>query len=83
MTNKSKKEQYVTKQCIDLYKKLIEGNMLMKTSKKTDNNFVSFIEKQTDMQPVSISDLPYIEISGQNHVEIDGIQKILEYKEEG
>ena len=56
--------------------------MPMKTSKKTDNNIVSFIEKQTDMPPVSISDLPYIEISGQNHVEIDGIQKILEYKEE-
>lgn len=45
------------------------------------NKLNSFVERQTDMPPVSISDLPFIEISGQNHIEIDGIQKILEYKE--
>jgi len=53
-----------------------------KEKRNSGNTLTSFLEKQTDMPPVSISDLAYIEISGQNHIELDGIQKILEYKED-
>lgn len=38
-----------------------------------------FVQSQTDMPPISLMDLPYIEISGQNHIEIEGIYKITEY----
>lgn len=39
------------------------------------------LENQTDMPPVSLSNLSYIEISGDNHIELDGIVKILECNE--
>ncbi|MBE6788282.1 MAG: hypothetical protein E7539_01300 [Ruminococcaceae bacterium] len=58
---------------------------MKKASKKSEpreKRLSHFIEKQTDMPPVSVSDLAYIEISGQNHIELDGIRKILEYKED-
>ncbi len=50
--------------------------------KKLKNGGVlGFAENQTDMSPISLADLPYIEISGQNHIEIEGIYKIIECKE--
>ncbi|MEE1280107.1 MAG: YabP/YqfC family sporulation protein [Oscillospiraceae bacterium] len=49
---------------------------------KSKATFAQFLEKQTDMPPISLSDIPYIEISGRNHIELDGVHKILEYKQE-
>lgn len=48
---------------------------------KTGNKIKKTIEKQTDMPPISLSDLSYIEISGDRHIELDGIRKILQYKD--
>ena len=45
------------------------------------NSTFKFIEETTDMPPVSLSDIPYIELSGKNHAEIEGIYKISEYTE--
>ena len=50
-----------------------------RTSRKTLSDF---LEKQTDMPPISLSDIPYIEISGRKHIELDGVHKILEYNGE-
>ena len=50
--------------------------------RKNRKTFSEFLEKQTDMPPVSLSDIPYIEISGRKHIELDGVHKILEYNEE-
>ncbi len=50
--------------------------------KKNKKTFSDFLEKQTDMPPVSLSDIPYIEISGRKHIELDGVHKILEYSDE-
>ena len=47
------------------------------------NNIIKeTIEKQTDMPPISLSDISYIEISGDKHIELDGIKKILHYKDD-
>ena len=56
----------------------------MRKIRETTNNktFSDFLEKQTDMPPVSLSDIPYIEISGRKHIELDGVHKILEYSNE-
>ncbi len=37
-------------------------------------------EEASSLPPIALSDLPYIELSGQNHMELDGIHKILEYR---
>ena len=50
--------------------------------RKNKKSFSDFLEKQTDMPPVSLSDIPYIEISGRKHIELDGVHKILEYSGE-
>ena len=39
------------------------------------------LENQTDMPPVSLSNSSYVEITGHNHIELDGIIKILECNE--
>ena len=49
--------------------------------KKPQSKMLNFMEKQTDMPLVALGDLAYIEISGPNHIELDGIRKILEYKQ--
>ena len=36
------------------------------------------IQRETDMPPISLMDMPFIEITGNNHIEIDGIRKIIE-----
>lgn len=51
-------------------------------NRKRKYTLADFLEKQTDMPPASLADIPYIEISGKNHIELDGVHKILEYKEE-
>ena len=50
--------------------------------RKNKKTFSEFLEKQTDMPPVSLADIPYIEISGRKHIELDGVHKILEYSGE-
>ena len=50
--------------------------------KRSKKSLSEFLEKQTDMPPVSISDIPYIEISGRKHIELDGVYKILNYSGE-
>lgn len=50
--------------------------------RKHRKTFSDFLEKQTDMPPVSLSDIPYIEISGRKHIELDGVHKILHYSGE-
>ena len=47
--------------------------------RKNRRSFSEFLENQTDMPPISLSDIPYIEISGRKHIELDGVHKILEY----
>jgi len=48
----------------------------------THDKILKFAQNQTDMPLISLDDLSYIEISGQNHIELDGIRKILEYKDD-
>ena len=49
--------------------------------KKTQKKIIDFMEEQSDMPVVALADVAYIEISGRNHIELDGIRKILEYKQ--
>ena len=56
--------------------------MKKRKDKRNEKSFSNFIEKQTDMPPVSLSDIPYIEISGRRHIELDGVHRILEYSGE-
>ena len=44
--------------------------------------FIKTLEKETDMPLVSLADLPFIEITGNNHIELDGIRKIIESNKE-
>ena len=39
---------------------------------------IKSFEKETDMPLISLADLPFIEITGNNHIEVDGIKKIIE-----
>lgn len=45
-------------------------------------NLIKSIEKETDMPLISLADLPFIEITGNNHIEVDGIRKIIESNKE-
>lgn len=49
---------------------------------KNRNSIRKAIEKQTDMPPISLSDLSFIEVSGDRHIELDGIRKILQYRDD-
>ena len=45
-------------------------------------NLIKGIERETNMPLVSLADLPFIEITGNNHIELDGDKKILESNKE-
>lgn len=45
-------------------------------SKKS--NLIKKLEKETDMPPISLTDTSFIEITGNNHIELDGIKRIIE-----
>jgi len=49
-----------------------------KKEKKTDNRLLNFVEEQSDFSPSSIAKIPYIQLNGRNHAEIEGIYKLLE-----
>lgn len=46
------------------------------------NNILNSARKATDLPPEAISDVPYIEICGKNHIELEGVRSIVEYKED-
>ena len=47
--------------------------------KKTQKNkSVNFIKEQTNMPPIALADLSYIEITEKNYIELEGVKKIIE-----
>ena len=46
-----------------------------------DNKLLKFAQEQSDFSPESLANIPYIQLSGQNHAEIEGIYKIIECSE--
>jgi len=46
------------------------------------SKIIKSFEKETDMPLISLADLPFIEITGNNHIEVDGIKKIIESNKE-
>lgn len=46
-----------------------------------DNILFKFAQEQSDFAPESLADIPFIQLSGRNHTEIEGIYKIIECNE--
>ena len=53
-----------------------------KKEKINDNKLLNFVEEQSDFSPASIANIPCIQLNGRNHVEIEGIYKLLESSSE-
>lgn len=68
--------------CISIIINKITGAIFMNNEIKNKNKRISFLKEQTNMPPIALADLSFIEITGKNYVEIDGIKKILECNRE-
>lgn len=51
---------------------------MSKKDNKKESKLLAFAESQTDMSPISLADIPYVEINGRNHIEVDGVYRLLE-----
>ena len=49
---------------------------------KKKNSLKNFLKEQTNMPPIALADLSFIEVTGKNYIELDGIKKIVECSQE-
>lgn len=49
-----------------------------KKEKKADNKLLNLVEEQSDFSPASIANIPYIQLNGRNHAEIEGVYGLVE-----